>query len=148
MSLLGESSLLLKHTSISGENFSRVWEALVTRYENKRVLVDSHLTAFFGTRKVNPAYSAELKRFLSKVTEALGALDALDCAVAQWDPVIVHTIVRKLDIKSFETIGNRKSAHGITVVCGAPRISSRPHSNTRSRRTVVCATLSRDFLAL
>lgn len=52
MSLSGEPSQHLKNITISGENFARAWDTLVSRYENKRILIDAQLASLFATRKI------------------------------------------------------------------------------------------------
>lgn len=102
MSLFGESSQMLKNLTVSGENFTRAWDTLVTRYENKRILIDSQLSALFATRKVKTECSDELKRLFGDVKEALGALEALDCPVNHWNHIVVFMVVRKLDAESLK----------------------------------------------
>ncbi|XP_046435238.1 uncharacterized protein LOC124187037 [Neodiprion fabricii] len=42
-SLTDKPSQLIKNIALTAENFPQTWETLVSRYENKRLLTDSHL---------------------------------------------------------------------------------------------------------
>ncbi|XP_018397720.1 PREDICTED: uncharacterized protein LOC108775764 [Cyphomyrmex costatus] len=102
MSLTGEPAQQLQNIPINSDNFKRSWELLVTRYDNKRVLIDAQLAALFAIRKVKTAGAKEIKKLLGDVKEALDALEALECPVKSWDHIIVFMIVRKLDVESLK----------------------------------------------
>lgn len=46
-SLKGEAAHLVANLPVSNENFIRAWDILVARYENKRLLINTHLDAIF-----------------------------------------------------------------------------------------------------
>lgn len=102
LSVSGEPAQHLKNIAISNENFTRAWDALVDRYENKRILIEAHLAILFGTNKIKSENSTEIKRLLGDVKEVLGALEALGCPVRQWDLVIIFMMVRNLDSESLK----------------------------------------------
>ncbi|XP_071057602.1 uncharacterized protein [Onthophagus taurus] len=102
MSLSDEPSQLLKNVVITNDNFSRAWQMLLERYENKRLLIDSQLNTLFNSRSLKNDSSLELKRLLGEVKESLGALEALGCPIKHWDHVLVYMIVRKLDVDTIK----------------------------------------------
>lgn len=102
MSVSGEPAQHLKNISITSDNFSRAWNSLVARYENKRILIDAQLAALFSARKIKTENATDIKRLLGDVKEALGALEALDCPVQHWDLVIIFMMTRKLDAESLK----------------------------------------------
>nr|XP_022910072.1 uncharacterized protein LOC111421154 [Onthophagus taurus] len=113
MSVTEEPAQLLKNIAICEDNFARAWDILIDRYENKRILIDSHLSVLLSTRSIKQESSSELKRLISEIKENLGALEALDCPTNQWDNILVFLIVRRLDpetLKDWEkSIGSKKS---------------------------------------
>ncbi|XP_071052130.1 uncharacterized protein [Onthophagus taurus] len=74
MSLTGEPAQLLKNISVTGDNFSRSWQILIDRYENRRLLIESQLSILFSARAVKSDSSSELKRLVGEIKEAFGAL--------------------------------------------------------------------------
>ncbi|XP_046596916.1 uncharacterized protein LOC124294661 [Neodiprion lecontei] len=101
-SLTDEPSQLIKNIALTAENFPRTWETLVSRYENKRLLTDSHLATLFAIPRVTKKSSSELKSLHSNTCEALGALELLDSPEKLGDHIIVHMTIRKLDPASLE----------------------------------------------
>ncbi|XP_046592949.1 uncharacterized protein LOC124293942 [Neodiprion lecontei] len=77
-SVTDEPLQLIKNISLTAKNFPRAWETLVSRYENKRLLTDSHLATLFAIPRVTKKSSSELKSLHSNTCEALGALELLD----------------------------------------------------------------------
>ncbi|XP_071052897.1 uncharacterized protein [Onthophagus taurus] len=102
MSLSDEPSQLLKNVVITNDNFSRAWQMLLERYENKRLLIDSQLNTLFNSCSLKNDSSLELKRLLGEVKESLGVLEALGCPIKHWDHVLVYMIVRKLDVDTIK----------------------------------------------
>ncbi|XP_068991458.1 uncharacterized protein [Neodiprion pinetum] len=101
-SLTDEPSQLIKNIALTAENFPRAWETLVSRYENKRLLTDSHLATLFAIPRVTKKSSSELKSLHSNTCEALGAFKLLDSPEKLGDHIIVHMTIRKLDPASLE----------------------------------------------
>lgn len=87
--LKGEASQLVVNIEVTDANFARAWHVLVDRYENKRVLIETHLASLFSLAKVNQQSASELKTLLRNVKEALGDLTALQCPVDAWDCILV-----------------------------------------------------------
>ncbi|KYN38646.1 hypothetical protein ALC56_06972, partial [Trachymyrmex septentrionalis] len=101
---------VLSAIPIISENLKRSWEILITRYENKRILIDAQLSALFAIRKLKTAGASEIKRLLDDIKEALDAFDALKYSIkSRWDHIIVFMIVRDL-LKEWEiTLGARST---------------------------------------
>ncbi|XP_071054978.1 uncharacterized protein [Onthophagus taurus] len=107
MSVTEEPAQLLKNIAICEDNFARAWDILIDRYENKGILIDSHLSVLLSTRSIKHESSSELKRLISEIKENLGALEALDCPTNQWDNILFFLIVRRLDpetLKDWENL--------------------------------------------
>ena len=96
-SMMGDASELLKHIVTIGENFDRAWTTLTSRYENKRLLISSHLKALTSLRAASTESSSELKRLIDGTVGSRGALQQLQRLVKEWDDVLVHLTVLKPD---------------------------------------------------
>lgn len=101
--LTQEAARLVANLSISGDNFQIAWDLLVSRYENKRFLINAQLDRLTSLKPLKTKSQAQgLKNLLTTITEATAALRSLGCAVHSWDPLLLHHLVRLLDSESRE----------------------------------------------
>lgn len=96
-SLSREAAKLISNLTISGDHFPIAWETLVSRYDNKRLLVSTHLDRLVNMTPLKTRSAQGLSAFLATITESLGALRALGCLVQYWDLLLLHLLVRLLD---------------------------------------------------
>ena len=92
----GEAGAIVKRYPLSHENFNRAWEALKTRYENKRVLVDNQIKILFDIPSAKNEDSESLRKIHSAVNDSLATLETLGIQVESWDPILVRLISTKL----------------------------------------------------
>jgi len=97
-----EASRYLANIPVTAENFSRAWEALTARYENRRLLVSTYLDRIFELKPLTQKSSTELKALLSTVKESLGALESLGVPIQYWDIFLVYFVTRRLDSQTLE----------------------------------------------
>ena len=71
----GDADILISNITTSGDNFARVWEVLIKRYDNKRLLVYAHLNALTPLQPVTGETATELKRFLIGTVNSCEALE-------------------------------------------------------------------------
>lgn len=93
----GEAARLVGNLPVSGDNFAVAWALLVSRYENKRYLVTAQLDRITGLKPLKTKSAQGLRAFLTTISEAMGAIRALGCAVHHWDPLLLHLLVRLLE---------------------------------------------------
>ncbi|XP_011268073.1 uncharacterized protein LOC105258504 [Camponotus floridanus] len=73
----GEAARRISNLAVTEDNFGPAWDALVARYENKRVLMSAYLDRLFGLQPLTRKSGDELKDLLATVKKALGSLHAL-----------------------------------------------------------------------
>lgn len=100
--LSGEAFRLIFNVPVSNDTFATTWETLLVRYENKRFLVLAYLDELLNLQPIKTNHAYSLRSFLTTITECLSALRALDCQTHYWDPLLLHILVRLLDIKTRE----------------------------------------------
>ncbi|XP_015124524.1 uncharacterized protein LOC107046430 [Diachasma alloeum] len=98
-SLSGEPAQRIANLTISDESFSIAWELLLSRYENKRLLISAHLEQLLSPPTMTSHSAKELNVLLTVTSEVLNALEALGSPTSQWDQVIVHTVSQRLSSK-------------------------------------------------
>ncbi|XP_075163178.1 uncharacterized protein LOC142235804 [Haematobia irritans] len=92
----GSAGAIVKRYALCDENFALAWNALKTRYENKRVLVDNQLKILFGIPVAKSEDSESLQRIHSTVKDCLSTLSSLSVKVETWDPILIYLISTKL----------------------------------------------------
>lgn len=93
----GEAARLIGNLPVSEENFITAWLLLLSRYENKRFLTTAQLDRITSLKPLKMKSAKGLRTLLTTISEALGAIRALGCAVQHWNPLLLHLLVRLLD---------------------------------------------------
>lgn len=98
--LSGEAEQLLRHISVTADNYKVCWEQLEHRYNNKRHLAYCILKRFMGQRIVQSESSSAIKELLDTSNECLNALKNLNIDIASWDIIVIYIVSLKLDTES------------------------------------------------
>lgn len=96
-SLTGEADQLLRHFDITAANYRKAFDTLKQRYSNKRIIVNNLLNRFLNQKKITVESSSSLKELLDASRECLNSLQNLEINTKDWDPIVVHVMVSKLD---------------------------------------------------
>lgn len=92
--LNNEASEIIHSLEISAENYTVAWDLLSNRYDNKKVIIESHTRALLQTPQVSKDFS--LRSLVDHVQKHLRALRALKESVDSWDTILVLIIKDKL----------------------------------------------------
>lgn len=76
--LEGQASDVIKSIPTTEENYLQVYNTLINRYENKRIIIQSHIRALFNTSKAAIALTAKLQQLHHHIISNVNALRALD----------------------------------------------------------------------
>ncbi|XP_061706724.1 uncharacterized protein LOC133517425 [Cydia pomonella] len=96
-SVTGEAEQLLKHLQITEKNYDVAWETLDKRYNNKRMIVNTILNRFMNQKKVYHSTSRSIRELLDTTQECLNSLKNNDVKINEWDTIVIHIILNKLD---------------------------------------------------
>ncbi|XP_011688837.1 PREDICTED: uncharacterized protein LOC105450601 [Wasmannia auropunctata] len=96
-SLTGSAYNLLKNTMLTGGNFSKDWKALVSFYEDKRMLVNSALTSLFSLKPMTKPTAGEMEKLFTGVMETYRTLETLGRPIHHWDDILIFMIIQRLD---------------------------------------------------
>jgi len=99
-SLIGSASHLLKNTSLTADNFQKAWEALISFYENRRLLVNSALHSLMSLKRMTKESAAEMEHLYISVMQIYRTLETLKRPVNTWDDIFVFITVQRLDSES------------------------------------------------
>ena len=95
--LTGEALDKIKTIKVSDATYNEAWTLLNNYYENKRRLVDSHLSDFASVKPMKAESSAELKRLFKESMGPLSSLKSLDQPVDSWGALLVFFTVSKFE---------------------------------------------------
>uniref|UniRef100_A0A069DYA1 Putative bel15-i ag n=1 Tax=Panstrongylus megistus TaxID=65343 RepID=A0A069DYA1_9HEMI len=96
-SLKGAAADLIESLTVTEANYSIAWELLTERYNNKRIIVQSHINAIFNLPRIESSNSIAIRNLHSNINKHLRALKALGEATDKWDTLLIHIICNKLD---------------------------------------------------
>ncbi|XP_049865557.1 uncharacterized protein LOC126366489 [Pectinophora gossypiella] len=100
-SLEGSAAIVIQSIEFSSKNYSVAWGLLCERFNNKRLLIQNHVSALFNLENITKECSFTLKRLLDKINQNLRALESLGEPVQYWDTLIIYLITQKLDVKTY-----------------------------------------------
>jgi len=99
-SLVGSAAQLLKHTTLTADNFQKAWETLISFYENKRLLVNTALHSLLNVKKMAKESVMELEQLYTNIMQIYRSLETLQRPVAYWDDFLVFIASQRLDADS------------------------------------------------
>ncbi|KMQ91221.1 hypothetical protein RF55_8939 [Lasius niger] len=161
-SLTGEAIDIISSLEISDRNYKIAWTMLKKRYDNKRVIVHTHVKAIMELPFMSKENVSELRQIADGASNHIHALKALSRPTAHWDDLLVYILASKLDtltLQEWQTsltgseIPTFKQlvdfiAHWCQVLeaTGKTNIASAKNSNARApanekRQTACAATL-------
>lgn len=100
--LSGDAAMVIANIPIQSDNYTRAYEKLRSRYENKRSIVNAHLDTLFSLKTVTRKCAKSLEQVRSTVANTIEALTALGGSPKDWDYFLVYLISKKLDSETQE----------------------------------------------
>lgn len=95
-SLQGEAKQVVAGFLPTDSNYEEAWDTLKSRYDNKRLIVNSHLAIFLNLEVLSKETSVGLRKIIDTTNQTTRSLKALQRPVEQWDDILVHIITSKL----------------------------------------------------
>ncbi|XP_016664554.1 uncharacterized protein LOC107885426 [Acyrthosiphon pisum] len=117
-SLSGEAAQVIQGIETTAANYSIAWESLIARYNNKKVLIQSHTRGLYELSVINEE-SKQLRKLIDKLNCHINALESLGENPRGWGSMLIHLITSKLDIstiKAWETIAPKDEIPPIQVL--------------------------------
>lgn len=95
---------------ISGVNYADAWTRLKERYDNERLIVQNHIKGIFDLPTVKKENSVGIRSVLDGVIKHTRALRALKRPTEQWDDLLIHIVLNKLDVNTIKEWENTLEA--------------------------------------
>ena len=93
--LKDEAAEVIASLEITSNNYQVAWYILITRYDNRKFIFNSHFQALFEIPHVSNELS--IRSLLDHVQKRIRALKALNQPVDQWDTLLIFIIREKLN---------------------------------------------------
>ncbi|KAF0717513.1 Peptidase A2 domain-containing protein, partial [Aphis craccivora] len=126
VAITGDAQNCIRCVETTSNNYKIAWNKLNKRYSNKKMLVQTHVKSMFELEPVVSESSAKLRQFTESLTGFMSALETLGHISNNWGPLLVHLIIKIVDVSGRQThikkkssslvIGNTKGCY----ICQAP----------------------------
>lgn len=93
----GEANNVISLLELSDANYEIAWKILKERYDNKRVIVQSHIKAIIELPTMTKENAAELRQIADGAARHVQALKALKRPTDAWDDLLIYLLTSKLD---------------------------------------------------
>lgn len=114
--LEGEAVNLVQSLDITASNYRVAWDLLKQRYENKRMIINSHLKSLFDLPVLPKENVTSLRHFIDSFNKDLRALKSLGQDIDQWDTILLFLLSSKLDFASKKDWENKISSNSNPTV--------------------------------
>lgn len=98
--LTGEAFDLIRHMSITGNDYNNAWEMIKKRYDKKRHLVTNYVRRFIEQPTISNNNCKHLRQLANVADEIIRGLGAIGGEADTRDPWLVFMLVQKLDAES------------------------------------------------
>lgn len=109
--LKDEAADVIHSLEVTSSNYMVAWNLLRERFENKRLIIHSHVRSLFELSPLDKESVTGLKRMLNDIRKNLRALKALKQPTDQWGTLLIHLISAKLDA----TTKREWESHSLTI---------------------------------
>jgi hypothetical protein len=82
--------------------FSSAWSQLCERYDNKRIIIESHVKAILNAKSLVRESATDIRQLLDSTVIHLRALNVLNQPIDKWDILLVYIITSKLDSETIK----------------------------------------------
>jgi len=96
-SLAGDAANCIKNFETTAINYEHAWATVNARYNNEKLLIQSHVKDICELNEVKENLSDSLRIFSDTLSGHIAALEALKQRPKDWGPLLIHIICTKLD---------------------------------------------------
>jgi len=96
----GDARKVIQHIPASEQGFRVAWEILVDRYENERLIINTHIDNIMKLPSMTTENTNQLRQIVDTTKCNLEALRAMNVHTETWDLMMIYILVHKLDNKT------------------------------------------------
>lgn len=92
----GEAAQVVAGFLPTDNNYEEAWSTLKSRYDNERLIINSHLTIFLNMEALPKETNTGLRRMVDITKQTTRSLKAMERPVEHWDDILIHVVTSKL----------------------------------------------------
>jgi len=96
----GDARKVIQHIPVSEQGFRVAWEILVDRYENERLIINTHIDNIMKLPSMVTENTSQLRQIVDTTKCNLEVLKAMNQHTDTWDLMIIYILIHKLDNKT------------------------------------------------
>lgn len=100
-SLEGSAAVVINSIGFSASNYDIAWKLICDRFDNKRLLVQNHVSSLFNLNTISKESSVALKGMIDQLNKNLRTLESLGEPVQHWDTLLIYIVTRKLSQQTY-----------------------------------------------
>lgn len=89
---------ILHSLEASSENYATAWLLLKERYDNKRIIVNKHISALVNIEPLHKENAIFIRHFLDTINKHVRCLKSLGQPIDNWDTILIFILSKKLDM--------------------------------------------------
>lgn len=94
--LKGEAAQVVAGFLPTDDNYEEAWSTLKSRYDNNRLIINSHLAIFLNMDSLPKESNTGLRRMVDITKQTTRSLKAMKRPVEHWDDLLIHIVISKL----------------------------------------------------
>lgn len=91
---------IIKDVKATNANFASTWRALKNRYDNPRLIINKHLTAFIAIPQMKKESASDMRAFVDEAQRIVRSLTNMKLPTEHWDVWLVFLLADRLDPES------------------------------------------------
>lgn len=95
--LTGPAADIIRNIPTTSDNYTNAYSAVISRFDNKSLIIQSHIRSLFNAPKVTSACASDLRKLHHHIVSHVNALKSLEQPVNHWDAWLVTLICCCLD---------------------------------------------------
>ncbi|XP_073811004.1 uncharacterized protein [Musca autumnalis] len=92
----GEAREIVSSFPLTNSSFPLAWKALSDTYDNKRIVVNSHIQQLLSLPSLDKETCSGLKTIQRGISSCLAAMTVYDVITDHWDPIVVCICLQRL----------------------------------------------------
>lgn len=96
-SLKGDAKAVIENVQFSSDNYKIAWELLLHRFNNEKLIIQSHIKSIFSIQNITQESPTQLNNLIDTILKNLRSLNILGEPTEHWDTLIIYIVVSKLD---------------------------------------------------
>ncbi|XP_065095156.1 uncharacterized protein LOC135717134 [Ochlerotatus camptorhynchus] len=99
--LIGNAAGIIDVCTLNENNYAGAWELLEERFENKRLIVDTHILGLLSLKKMNRTSAKDLRELVDEVSRHIDGLKLMDEVMnGMSERFVVNLLATALDAKT------------------------------------------------